>query len=172
MGNLPAVLRTERLLLCPLEEAHRERVTALLIHPAVGKTYMVPDFSSQEEANALFDRLKALSEGGERVLYAICRDGQAVGLIHDVGMDEAGVEVGYAIHPDSWGLHIASEALSAVTEALLTAGFACVRAAAFEGNAASLRVMEKSGMVPTGEEEWVEYRGVSRRCLCMAKKRP
>ena len=53
---------------------------------------------------------------------------------------------------------------------IFASGFTIVKASAFEGNIASMRVMEKCGMVRTGEEESVEYRGVTRRCICYVKK--
>ena len=50
-------------------------------------------------------------------------------------------------------------------DAIFAAGYGAVRAGAFEGNVASLCVMEKCGMEPISLEETVTYRGKDHRCL-------
>ena len=59
----------------------------------------------------------------------------------------------------------ASEALVTAIDELFRRGFKRVCAGYFEGNDASRRVMEKSGMKPTKEEAVISYRGVDHRCL-------
>ena len=64
-----------------------------------------------------------------------------------------------------------TEALRLTLDALFARGFETVRAGFFEENAASRRVMEKNGMTPTGEEETIDWRGASHRCLYYAIRR-
>ena len=63
-----------------------------------------------------------------------------------------------------------TEALKVAISEIFESGVRAVKASAFEGNIASMRVMEKCGMVRSGEEESVEYRGVTHRCICYIKK--
>ena len=62
-------------------------------------------------------------------------------------------------------LHGGSWAAKSVLEALFALGFGRVICGYFDGNEASRRVMEKSGMKPTKEEAVISYRGVDHRCL-------
>ena len=48
---------------------------------------------------------------------------------------------------------------------LFSFGFLQVTAGAFENNAASIRVMEKSGMVRLDRTDTVTYRGKEHRCV-------
>lgn len=158
-------LHTARLCLRSVEEGDRAALMSLLTNEEVGKTYMVPDLSAPEAWEKLFSRLRELSLRRDRFVYAVCLDGEAIGLVNDVGMEGDTVEFGYAIHPAHRNRGYAAEALAAVIEAAFAAGFAAVRAGAFAENEASLRVMEKCGMKPIPYEETVTYRGAEHRCL-------
>lgn len=73
------------------------------------------------------------------------------------------IKIGYVIHPARWHNGYATESLRAAITALFRAGFAIVRAGAFEENAASIRVMEKCGMQKTDAAEAISYRGAMHR---------
>jgi RimJ/RimL family protein N-acetyltransferase len=60
------------------------------------------------------------------------------------------VEVGWHLHPDSWGHGYATEAARAVIEQGFEAGLPEVYAVVRPGNAASLAVCGRLGMVPLG----------------------
>ena len=166
------VLCTERLTLRAMEGPDRQDVVALLTHPQVGKTYMVPQFTSQADADALFQRLMAISKDASRFFYGIEFEKNLVGMIHSVDVSGGEVELGYAIHPDHWGRGVATEALGAAMEALFRAGYAMVTAGAFEHNAASIRCMEKCGMVRLSKEETIPYRGTDHLCVYYGKCKP
>ena len=155
----------------PFEEADAEAITDLLMDAQVKQTYMIPDFADRQAARPLFDRLLALSQQEERFVRAICVDGGAVGIINDVDISGREVELGYAMLPAFWGRGYATAALKKAMDALFARGFETVKAAAFEENTASLRVMEKAGMVKTGQTEEIEYRGKIRRCICFEKNK-
>ena len=79
--------------------------------------------------------------------------------------------MGYALLPGYWGRGYTTSALKEALKTLFARGFETVKAAAFEENHASLRVMEKAGMHPNGETENVEYRGTNHLCrYCEIKK--
>ena len=99
----------------------------------------------------------ALAHPNERVWYAMwmieLRDGTHVGELCFKGISPDGaVEIGYGIDERYQGHGYATEAVSAVTAwAAQQEGISRIEAEAEEDNIASLRVLEKSGFVPTGE---------------------
>ena len=158
------VITTPRLTLRAFKESDLESCLDIVCDKRVSATYMLPDFPERAAAAKLFDRLKTLSEGEDRFVYAIALEDTLIGFLNEVDISGGSVEVGYVVHPDHWNKGYATEALKAVVEELFRLGFTAVRAGYFEGNHASRRVMEKAGMTPTGETEEVEYRGKVRRC--------
>ncbi|NEM06946.1 GNAT family N-acetyltransferase [Geodermatophilus normandii] len=60
------------------------------------------------------------------------------------------VEVGWHLHPDSWGHGYATEAAGAVVEHAFVAGLPEVYAVVRPGNEASLAVCRRLGMTPLG----------------------
>jgi RimJ/RimL family protein N-acetyltransferase len=155
----------------PFEEADAQAVVDILMDEQVQKTYMVPDFASRENAKQLFDRLMTLSHEESRFVRAISADGKAVGMLNDVEISGGEVEVGYAVASRHWGRGYATRALKAAMESLFDRGFEKVKAAAFEENAASFRVMEKAGMVKTAQTEEICYRGKNHRCIYYEKNK-
>lgn len=71
---------------------------------------------------------------------------------------EAGeVEIGWHLHPDSWGLGYASEAARAVLEHGFTAGLPEILAVSHTDNHASQAVMRRIGMTDRGiVERWYD----------------
>lgn len=169
--NLPIqkkpCIRTKRLTLRPFVPEDTAQLVALLTHPEVTKTFMVPDFATPDQAVALVSRLIAMSRPEDTVHleYGICLDGRLIGFVNDCGIEEDEIEIGYVMHPDEQGHGYATEAVRAVLQELRSMGFRRVRAGYFEGNNASRRVMEKCGMQPIDESDEEEYRGEVHRCL-------
>ena len=155
----------------PFASSDADSMIDLLLDEQVKKTYMVPDLASREAAKPLFDRLLELSHSENRFVRAISVEGKAVGMINDVGISGREIELGYALLPAHWGRGYATEALKAAMENLFAAGFETVKAAAFEENAPSLRVMEKAGMVKTEQTEEIEYCGRNHHCIYYEKKK-
>lgn len=165
----PPKICTERLVLRDLQDRDREDLMALLTHPQVGKTYMVPELATREAAVALAQRLKAISDDTSRFFYGIYWEERLVGIIHSVDGAGTQVELGYAIHPDHWGRGFATEALRGAMEALFSLGFTVVSAGAFADNAASIRCMVKCGMTKLEQEETLHYLGTDHRCVYYGK---
>lgn len=162
-----AELKTKHLTLRPLTQSDRENLIDLLADKSVAQTYMLPDFDSRAQYEPLADRLIQMSgeRKPKRLIYGLIEDGTLIGMLNDVGFDDDKIEIGYAVRPKYQNQGYATEAFSAVIRALFGMGFSCVRAGYFEGNDASRRVMEKCGLLPTGETETIEYRGVLHRCI-------
>ena len=164
-------ITTNRLTLRPFEDSDAQDVIAILRDPCVGKTYMVPDLTDNEVALRLFNRFRDLSHDDSRVVLAVALDGKVIGFINDTGIDGTRIELGYAFSPAHHNRGYATEALTAMIQTLFTRGFEEIICGAFAQNVASLRVMEKSGMRPTGETEEIAYRGQTHRCVYCSIKR-
>ncbi len=162
------ILHTHRLTLGPLREKDEAALTALFRHPAVAATYMVPDPLDDATAARLFSRMMALSRDAGRYVFGIFLDDALIGVLNDTEIDGNTVEMGYALHPDHWGRGYMTEAFAAVIAHLRSRGFACVTAGAFAENAASLRVMQKCGMVRQDKTDEIEYRGRTHTCIYYA----
>lgn len=165
MRDKSSVLHTPRLCLRSMTPEDEGEVAELLTHEEVGKTYMVPDFSSLEDVHKLFRRLMALSCDAGRFVYGVYREGKLIGFLNDVEVHEDAVELGYVIHPRQKNRGFATEALAAAIRELFSMGYSVVKAAAFQENPASMRVMEKCGMTPSGQDEDIPYRGRVHHCV-------
>lgn len=165
MKNKPEAIQTARLTLRSITEADWQDMRALLYDDQIKKTYMIPDFPAEEDARRLFRRFCELSRDPQRFVYGAECQGRLIGFLNDVHRSGDAIEVGYVIHPDWQNRGCATEMLRAAIAALFDMGFGTVRAGFFEENAPSRRVMEKSGMRPTGETEAIAYRGQEHKCI-------
>ncbi len=158
-------IRTERLEIKPLSGTCAEDLVRLLVREEIKKTYMLPDFPDRQALDQMGKRLTALSCTQDRFVRGIYLKGRLIGFVNDVATENGSIELGYVIHPDHWGCGYATEMLRSVIPALLSHGFSAIRAGAFCGNTASIRVMEKCGMVKCPQEETIHYRGENHACV-------
>ena len=165
------MIQTERLILKPITESDQEATLDLLTNNVVNKTYMLPDFEKREDAIPLFRRLIDLSNGTTRYLRGIYLQDHLIGYLNEVEKEGNSMEVGYLIHPDYHGKGYMTEALIAFIEDLFSLGLEEIIAGAFEGNDASLRVMQKAGMTKLDKSDELEYRGKVHRCIYYSKKK-
>ena len=161
-------ITTERLEIRPFEESDAQAMIRLLRNQEIAKTYMVPPLESDEAAMPLFARFRTLSEDPDRAVVGLFDGGQLVGFMNDVERNGSEIEMGYVIDPVYWNQGYATEALKAMIAALFARGYETVICGAFVENPASLRVMEKSGMVFLDREDVISYRGADHRCLYRA----
>ena len=158
-------LQTARLVLKPLEEKDRESMIHMAEDGQIKKTYMFQDFADRAQKDAFYDRLLALCASEKRVIFGIYLQDRLIGMLNETETDGESIELGYFIDSEYWNHGYASEALTAAIDELFQRGFKRVCAGYFEGNEASRRVMEKSGMKLTDKEAVINYRGVDHRCL-------
>ena len=163
--------RTDRLEIKPISIADKEAVLDLLTDETVGKTYMLPDYQSAEEAEPLFHRLVQLSQEESRYVAGVYLDGKFIGMMNDTEIKGTQIEMGYAYLPAFYGRGFATEAFKGTIEFLLSHGFETVLAGAFAENTASIRVMEKCGMIRQEYTDEIPYRGKTHTCLYYAAKR-
>lgn len=158
------VLKTARLTLHSFCDTDLEDVLALLYSGEIKETYMLPDFASREDAVKMFHVLKDRSTAEDRFVYGIYLNERCIGFLNDVETDGDTIEVGYVIHPSMKNQGYGTEALSAAIQELFRIGYSVVKAGFFEGNHASERVMQKSGMKKIEYTEEIEYRGRAYHC--------
>ena len=162
---------TTRLEIGPIGQADREAVLDLLTDKTVAKTYMLPDYQSRIEAEPLFQRLVLLSGDESRYVAGVYLDGTFIGMMNDVEIKGTQIEMGYAYLPAYYNRGYATEAFRGAISYLLDHGFTTVVAGAFSENPASLRVMEKCGMVKQDYTDEIEYRGNTHTCIYYAAKK-
>ena len=166
------LLHTPRLTLGPLREQDQAALIALFRHDGVKETYMVPDPLDDALVQRLFSRMMALSHDDTRYVFGIFLGDTLIGVLNDTEINGDTIEMGYALHPDHWSCGYMSEAFCAVIDYLHTRGFTTVTAGAFAENAASLRVMQKCGMVRLEKTDEIEYRGRVYTCIYYAAEKP
>ena len=165
MSSLKAKICTERLSLDVIRDEDFSDLISILKHDEVSKYYMVPDFKSSEDERKLFTMLSDLSLRADRYVYGIFLDGKLIGIVNDTDMSGNMIEIGYALNPGCFGKGYMTEALSALIDHLLSHGFYEVTAGAFSENLASIRVMQKCGMVKIDKTEDITYRGITNTCV-------
>ncbi|WP_235734361.1 GNAT family N-acetyltransferase [Nocardioides alcanivorans] len=142
-GELPLTpLRTTRLVLPLITPAQAADLRAGVRHPSFAE-----GFPREDDLDAC-SMIKELTPWGSRLIVRGV-DGLVCGSIGFYGPPTAvdgiaEVEVGYGLVPDARGRGVATEALSAVCDAADRVGVR-VRASVVPDNAASLRVLAKSG---------------------------
>lgn len=136
----------------------------------VKQTYMVSDLT-KEASVTLAQRIAQLSEDPSRYVRGIyLRDG-LIGLVNDVGIEGGFVELGWAVHPKHHNRGYATQALRLAIQELFAKGYSAVTAGAFSENAASIRVMEKAGMLRQHKTEQITYRDETHECIYYAIRR-
>ena len=158
-------LISDRLVLKSIEEKDKIDFMKIVKNEQVKKTYMLPDFSSEEEEEKFFKRLHDFSLDNNRFVYGIYSKNKIIGFLNEVSKDNSEIEIGYFIAPNEWNKGFATEALKTAIEELFRIGFDSVFATHFENNLASGRVMQKCGMTKIEKEETITYRNNSYRCI-------
>ncbi|MBR4972386.1 MAG: GNAT family N-acetyltransferase [Oscillospiraceae bacterium] len=151
--------------LCPFRPDDESTMLRLLTDPIIGKTYMLPDYPKPEAAIPLFHRMMDLSNNPDRYVRGIYLDGKLIGFMNDPEIQDTTIEVGYVIDPAYHNQGYMTQALTLAIQDLFSKGYTVVKAGAFEGNIASMRVMEKSGMHRIDYSDTIEYRGKNHLCI-------
>ncbi len=141
------------------------QILDILTSDVVNQTYMLPDFTSHNDAIPLFHRLQELSQNKTRYVRGIYLNNQLIGFLNDVELENDSIELGYVIHPDFHGNGYMTQALKKAVSELRSMGFREVIAGAFEENIASIRVMEKAGMSRLDKTDFIEYRDKTHKCI-------
>lgn len=156
-------LRTERLVMRPVEEADLEVLLAIRNAPEVlSTTGTGTELPRETMSGQLARRCASWRERGLGS-WLLLREGVPVGYVEVApigegsGVDPDEIEIGVVVHPDHWGRGIAVEAgLAAARDLVERVGLARVYAGVDPGNAKSLRAMAKAPGVRQLDDELYE----------------
>lgn len=164
MPSLQRPLRTQRLVLRPLEASDAHRVAHLVgVWDVARNLARVPHPYRLQDAETWLASLPEQAASGTGFIYAVCiPDG---GLIGCVGLHQEGedglFELGYWLGMPYWGNGLMTEAVAAVRDfAWQTLKQTCLTSGHFLDNPASGRVLEKLGF---------SYRGENTEQFCCAR---
>ncbi len=158
-------LTTERLILRPWQHDDAPRLLDLLSRIEVmqwlgdGEPQLMQDL---DEAHQRIDRYAERSAEAPRGIWAIepKAGGEPRGTVLLVtlpGAEDGEVEIGWHLHPDSWGHGYATEAARAVLAHGFAAGLPEILAVTHLGNEPSQRVCHRIGMRHLGVvEKWYD----------------
>lgn len=147
----------------------RERMLDILTSEQVSRTYMLPDFESREVAAPLFLRLMEMSREAGKYIRAIADSEGLVGFVNHTDTQDRQIELGYVIHPRYQGRGYMTQALRLAMKELFSLGYREILTGAFSSNLASIRVMEKCGMMQMEKTDRIEYRGNIHTCVYFRK---
>lgn len=162
---------TKSLELKPLSDKDRNNVLEILTDNEVKKTYMIPDFETEEQVDNMFQRFQVLSLADNYYMAGVYLNDGLIGWINEVARENGKMELGYVIHPKHQNKGYATEMLKVMIEKLFQDGFSEIITGAFEENVASIRVMEKCGMERLNQTDEIEYRGVTHTCVYYSKRK-
>ncbi len=154
-------LRTERLILHPVDVGEAERIVAR--RPASTDSW-APDFPFEGDAAGARSFLRANIERGPQQpfgFYLVTRlaDGRAVGGVGFTGPPNDGqVEIGYGLSPSARIQGFAGEAVKALVSWAATSDVTRVIACTTHDNVASQRTLLGAGFtLETSDDEWLNY---------------
>ena len=146
-------------------QADQPRMLEILTDTTVNQTYMLPDFACKNDAIPLFERLMKISQDEKRYVRCVDLGGACIGFLNDVEIKDGKIEIGYVIHPKYHGKGYMTAALQLAIRELFSLGYETIVCGAFEENPASIRVMEKNGMMRIAYTEVIPYRGKDHNCV-------
>lgn len=156
------VLQSRRLRFRPLREADLDALFSVFGNPLVMRYFPAP-WSRQECAAALQRNIQRYAADGFG-LWALERidTGEFIGdcgLVRQQLPSGPEVEVGYHLHPESWGFGYATEAANrCLTYAFDALKLSRVISLIRPENGPSRRVADRNGLRVTGEVEWTGSR--------------
>ncbi len=171
------VLETERLTLRRITMADEADIYAIFSSPAVTRYYDLDTFTKPEQARELIQRHEIQFEKGAGIRWGITLKGSP----RLIGTGGAGWQrwnfsaiLGYELAPEHWNQGIMTEAIRAMAGYVFnTMGFNRIQAATELDNAASARVLKKTGFHEEGVlREWGFWKGSFRdvRCFSLLRK--
>lgn len=171
-------IETERLVLDKLKEDDYESIMKNIFeNKEISKTYMLPIFNNEEQKKSFFNRLIHGYQNPKFYFWTIKikNSNEVIGIINTVNIDDnkKEIEIGYCINPYHWNNGYATEACKNVIEFLLNETNAeSIIAGYFEGNIASLKVMEKCQMtIIKNRFEIIKYNDSDHRVIYLEYKK-
>ncbi|ODT51322.1 GNAT family N-acetyltransferase [Devosia sp. 63-57] len=169
--TLPQTIATERLLLrAPRMSDAEALVTEANNWKVLEPTANLPFPYLPEHAEGFITRA-AHKPGQRSYVIAGSGDDRLKGVIGFYFFEDRPVELGYWLGESHWGQGLAPEAVTGLVEAAEALGITPIRARVLAGNAASVRVLQKTGFVVIEETLSVVERHRGRPLLLMERRR-
>ena len=141
-----------------------DRLKYLVTNEEIKKTFMIPDFQSEEDLLKMVNKLMEWSRSKEHYVRGIYLENQLIGFVVDVENEDFTIEVGYVVDPAFGNQGYATESLQIAIKELFQMGYTQVLAGAFDENPGSFRVMEKCGMKKIAKKDSIMYQGREHHC--------
>lgn len=159
------MIKLERIELKSFEDRDINRLVELFKNQEIKKTYMIPNFDSDDKYVKLAEHFKNLSNDNERYVKGIFLQGFLIGFINDVEIKLDSIELGYVIDPRYKNNGYCTEALKGSIKYLFENGYTEVICGAFSNNLASIKVMEKAGLILLNKMDKISYNGINYDCI-------
>jgi RimJ/RimL family protein N-acetyltransferase len=158
MNNVSDAIRTERLLLRPLQVSDAEALFTLFANWEVIRWLSTPPWPYKLDDARAFIAAQLELAGARRSYFVITLDGALIGGLDARSNRPAGAPalypvLGYWLGQPYWGSGYMTEAaLAFIRHLFASTGRDTIYSGAFADNAASLRVQEKLGFERSGED--------------------
>lgn len=134
-------IKTERLLIRPAQVSEMEKMI---------------ENESAGELRAAYTEMLTLAQKNEEkynwyIAWLFFLDGEEIGDACFKGFENGTAEIGYGIHPDFEGKGYTTEAVRAMINWAFANGADVIEAETDPENAASQRILQKLGFIPTGK---------------------
>ena len=145
---LAPILRTDRLILRPQEEADAAALFVILSDPRAMRFWNRSTIARLAVVQELVREQQAAMASGLCCYWTITEQGEAIGSVDLSLIQDGSAELGFLLKPDRWGLGLASEAVAAViAHGFETLHLMRLAAAVQTANHAAARVLEKNGFI-------------------------
>jgi ribosomal-protein-alanine N-acetyltransferase len=145
---LAPILRTDRLILRPQEEADAAALFVILSDPRAMRFWNRSTIARLAVVQELVREQQAAMADGLCCYWTITEHGEAIGSVDLSLIQDGSAELGFLLKPDRWGLGLASEAVAAViAHGFETLHLMRLAAAVQTANHAAARVLEKNGFI-------------------------
>jgi Acetyltransferases, including N-acetylases of ribosomal proteins len=172
------LIATERLSLREIVAADAAVLHRYWSDAAVTEYMVLDPFQTIVDTQRMITLLTGLFPGGTGIRWAIVRktDGKVIGTcgFHNLNPEHFRAEIGYELGKEYWGQGLMAEALTAILRyGCNTMNFNRVEAFVNEGNARSVRILEKLGFRLDGtlrEYEFARGRFVNQHCFSLLRR--
>ena len=138
-------IRTSRLILRSARPDDLEAMHAVLSDPSATRWWSTPPHETLEQTRLWMDDM--IANGPDHPDFVIELDGRVIGKAGFYALPD----IGYILHPDTWGRGFAAEAAVAAIDHVFAAhDVATLTADVDPENAASIRLLERLGFTLTG----------------------
>ena len=143
-------LITPRLILRRARPGDLDDLHTAMGHPAAMRYWSTPEHRTRDETARWLDSMIERDAGQESDDFVLEHDGRVIGKAGAWALPE----IGFLLHPDTWGRGLAQEAMAAVIPYLFaTWPVEALTADVDPRNAASLRLQHRLGFRETGRAE-------------------